>query len=184
MSDPDIDEQDRPLPPTAGDEAATLVGFLDFQRATLAWKTRGLGAEGLRGRLGAHPTGMTLAGLVKHLAWVEDYWFTETAGRSPMPAPWAGVDWDADPAWEWTSALTDTPEELLATWEAAVARSRDVTAALLAEGGPGVGGTHPAWGGREQVSLRWILTHMIEEYARHNGHADLLRELVDGETGE
>ncbi|WP_162802733.1 mycothiol transferase [Ornithinimicrobium avium] len=116
------DEHGRPEPPFVAGEAATLLGFLDFQRATLAWKTRGLGEEGLRARL--HPTGMTLAGLVKHLAWVEDYWFTQTAAGQPEPDPWAGVDWAADESWEWSSAVADGPEELRTTWETSVARSR------------------------------------------------------------
>lgn len=176
------DEQGRPEPPYTAGEAATLIGFLDFQRATLEWKTRGLGGSGLHARL--HPTAMTLAGLLKHLAWVEDFWFTHTAGRSGMPQPWTAVDWDADPDWEWSSAQEDDPAELRSTWEAAVARSRAVIADLLADPRQGLDGTHPAWGGRQEVSLRWILVHMVEEYARHNGHADLLREAVDGQTGE
>ncbi|RIK17351.1 MAG: mini-circle protein [Acidobacteria bacterium] len=180
--EPTTDEHGRPEPPFAAGEAATLLGFLDFQRATLAWKTRGLDAEGLRARL--HPTGMTLAGLLKHLAWVEDYWFTETAAGRPAPPPWDAVDWAADGDWEWSSALTDDPDELRRTWETSVARSREVVTGLLAGDGPGLDGTHAAWGGRAQVSLRWIVVHMVEEYARHNGHADLLREAVDGQVGD
>lgn len=184
MTSPTLDEQGRREPPMAAGEAATLLGFLDFQRDTLAWKVRGLDEAGLRATL--HPTAMTLAGVVKHLAWVEDFWFTHTAGRAPMPPPWAHVDWDADHDWEWTSAVRDDPATLLATWEASTARSREVVASLLAGRGEGeaLGAPHPAWGGKEQVSLRWVLTHMVEEYARHNGHADLLRELLDGQTGE
>lgn len=182
MSATNIDEQGRPEPPLAGDERATLCGFLDYQRATLEWKTRGLGEEGLRA--GLHPTGMTLAGLLKHLAWVEDFWFAQTAGEAPMPQPWADVDWDADYDWEWNSALTDDAEELRATWQTSVERSRALTERLLAAGPEALDRTVDAWGGRAQVSLRWILTHMIEEYARHNGHADLLREAIDGEVGE
>ncbi|MFK5634511.1 DinB family protein [Ornithinimicrobium sp. LYQ103] len=177
-----VDEHGRPEPPLAAGEVETLLGFLDFQRATLEWKTRGLGADGLRHPL--HPTGMTLAGLLKHLAWVEDHWFTHTAGRAPMPDAWRGVDRAADPDWEWRTAVEDDPADLRRGWEEAVARSRASVARLLAEDGAGLVGAHPAWGGRAQVSLRWILVHMVEEYARHNGHADLLREAVDGGTGE
>ncbi|MGJ6980659.1 DinB family protein [Aestuariimicrobium soli] len=181
------DEQGRPEPPLSAGEAETLLGFLDFQRATLEWKTKGVQASGLRATL--HPTSMTLAGLLKHLAWVEDFWFVHTAGHQPMPEPWAGVDWSSDENWEWTSALTDEPDEVRGIWQQSVVRSRKLVAGLLAGEGSGESGgpladTHPAWGGQAQVSLRWILTHMIEEYARHNGHADLLREAVDGETGE
>lgn len=183
MTTTTTDDHGRPEPPLTGDETQTLLGFLDYQRATLEWKTRGLD-EGLRLPLPGHPSGMTLAGLLKHLAWVEDYWFTETAGREPTPAAWADVDWAADQDWEWSSARTDDAAELRATWETSVVRSRAVTDRLLADGGPGLEGTHPAWGGRAEVSLRWILVHMVEEYARHNGHADLLREAVDGQVGE
>jgi uncharacterized damage-inducible protein DinB len=177
----DIDEQGRPQPPLRAGEAPTLLGFLDFQRATLEWKTRGLDEAGLRTRL--HPTGVTLAGLLKHLAWVEDFWFTHTAGHAPMPAPWDAVDGSADDDWEWHSALEDDAAALRQTWEGSVARSRELVARLLADPS-GLDDTHPAWGGRAEVSLRWILVHMVEEYARHNGHADLLREAVDGQTGE
>lgn len=184
MTESRIDDQGRPEPPFAADEGDMLIAFLDFQRATLEWKTRGLDEAGLRVRLSAHPSGMTLAGILKHLAWVEDFWCTETAGRAAMPEPWASVDWDADHDWEWNSALHDDAETVRSTWESAVARSRALTRTLLATSEDALAATHPAWGGQEQVSLRWILTHLIEEYARHNGHADLLRELVDGETGE
>ncbi|GAA1169847.1 DinB family protein [Ornithinimicrobium humiphilum] len=180
MTHPQVDEQGRPEPPMVAGEAATLLGFLDFQRATLEWKTRGLDEAGLRTTL--PPSGMTLAGLLKHLAWVEDFWFVHTAGGSPMPEPWAGVDWDADHDWEWHSALEDDAPALRATWEASVARSRALVDRLLVTSG--LDGTHTAWGGRAEVTLRWILVHMVEEYARHNGHADLLREAVDGVTGE
>lgn len=206
MTTPTIDDHGRPEPPLRADEAATLLGFLDFQRATLAWKTQGLSADALRVRLPGHPSGMTLAGLVKHLAWVEDYWFTEVMSGATMPSPWADVDWEADDDWEWHSAIHDSPEELQELWQACVARSRAVVAEALDDpsgGGAAAGAapgepldvsspnsvealarTYAAWGGQDHVSGRWILTHMIEEYARHNGHADLLRELADGETGE
>ena len=182
MSETVVDEHGRPEPPLMAGEMETLLGFLDFQRATLEWKTAGLGEDGLRHPL--HPTRMTLAGLLKHLAWVEDHWFTHTAGRAPMPAAWQGVDWAADPDWEWHSAVEDAPADLRRGWEEAVSRSREVVARLTAADGAGLGGPHPAWGGQAEVSLRWILVHMVEEYARHNGHADLLREAVDGRTGE
>jgi len=177
----DLDEQGRPEPPANDDEPATLLGFLDFQRATLAWKTDGLDADGLRATLA--PSTMTLGGLLKHLALVEDHWFSERLlGREPEP-PWDAVDWDADRDWEWHTAEQDSPDALRALWRASVDRSRAAVAEALADGGldrlaaiPGRDGSTP--------SLRWIVVHMIEEYARHNGHADLLRESVDGETGE
>jgi hypothetical protein len=93
------------------------------------------------------------------------------------------VDWSADRDWEWHSAAKDTPEQLRALWEQAVARSRSLVTEALADGGLDRLATR-TWPSGEAPSLRWILLHMIEEYARHNGHADFLRESVDGETGE
>lgn len=131
------------------------------------------------------PTSMTLGGLLKHLARVEDFWFTEVVGGAPVPAPWDVVDWEADPDWEWRSAAGEGGDELRALWAERVERSRSVVAAELARGeAVALGTLHPAWGGQDSVSLRWVLVHMVEEYARHNGHADLLREAIDGETGE
>ena len=178
-----IDDQGRPEPPLAAGEAATLVGFLDYQRATLEWRCRGLSDESLRTPL--TPTTMTLGGLLKHLAWVEDHWFTKVAAGRPMPEPWASADFTADPDWEWNSAALDTGHALRGLWAERVAASRRIVDEKLAAGEEGaLGTTHSAWGGQGHASLRWILTHMIEEYARHNGHADLLREAIDGETGE
>jgi uncharacterized damage-inducible protein DinB len=183
MDEVQTDDHGRPEPPLEAGEAATLLGFLDYQRATLAWKCRGLSDEQLRVAL--PPTSMTLGGMLKHLAYVEDHWCTEVAGEKPFPEPWASVDWDADPDWDWHSAEPDSGGELRALWAGRVQRSRAVLDALLRQGEAAALGTaHPAWGGRARVSLRWVLLHMIEEYARHNGHADLIRESIDGETGE
>ncbi len=177
----DVDEQGRPEPPLAGDETATLLGFLDHQRATLAWKCAGLDAAGLRATVGASP--MSMGGLLKHLAYVEDNWFSRSLhGRDRQP-PWDTVDWTADPDWDWHSAADDSPEQLQAIWRESVARSRSLTEEALAEGGLGQPARRTRPDGRTP-NLRWILLHMIEEYARHNGHADLLRESVDGLTGE
>ena len=135
-------------------------------------------------RLDGHPSEMTLGGLLKHLAFVEFFWFEVTAHGTPASEPWVSVDWDADPDWDWHSAAEDSAEDLRALWRESVERSRAVVERLLEAGPAALDATHPAWGGREQVSLRWILTHMIEEYARHNGHADPLREQIDGQVGE
>ena len=176
-----LDEQGRPEPPLAGDEAATLLGFLDYQRATLAWKCAGLDTAGLRATVAA--SSMTLGGLLKHMAFVEDHWFSRWLhGRDRRP-PWDTVDWAADPDWDWHSAAEDTREQLDALWRDAVTRSRALVEEAFADGGLGQLARHTGSGGRTP-SLRWIVTHMIEEYARHNGHADLLRESVDGLTGE
>jgi uncharacterized damage-inducible protein DinB len=177
----DVDEQGRPEPPLAADEVATLLGFLDYQRATLAWKCSGLDADGLNATVG--PSSMTLGGLLKHLALVEDSWFSRWLhGRDRQP-PWDTVDWDADPDWDWHSAAEDTPEQLRARWQDAVAHSRSLVGEALADGGLDRLARR-TWPDGRAPSLRWILCHMIEEYARHNGHADLLRESVDGRTGE
>lgn len=177
----DLDEHGRPHPPSDAGEVETLRGFLDHHRATLAWKCRGLDAEGLAATTAA--TSMTLGGLLKHLALVEDHWFTRWLHDRPMPAPWTDVDWSTDPDWEWDTARDDTPDELFALWEASCDRSRAAVDEALAAGGLDQPAARRGEDGRAP-SLRWILVHMVEEYARHNGHADLLREAVDGETGE
>ncbi len=176
-----IDEQGRPEPPIAADETDTLVGFLDYQRATFEWKCAGLDAAGLKATVGV--SSMTLGGMLKHLALVEDNWFSRSLHGNEWRPPWDTVDWKADPDWEWHSAADDTPEQLVGLWRDAVDRSRAQLAEALADRGL----DQPArrtWPDGGTPSLRWILCHMIEEYARHNGHADLLRESVDGETGE
>src|SRR6266508_3654797 len=155
-----LDEQGRPEPPLAADETATLLGFLDYHRATLAWKCGGLDAAGLGATVAA--SSMTLGGMLKHLANVEDYWFSvRLYGRDPSP-PWDTVDWDADPDWDWHPAAEDTPEQLHALWQDAVARSRSLVADALASGGL-EGLARRPWPDGRSPSLRWILVHMIEE---------------------
>jgi uncharacterized damage-inducible protein DinB len=177
-----IDDHSRPEPPIAGDETATLLGFLDYQRATLEWKCRGLDAAGLATTVGAST--MTLGGLLKHMALVEAGWFSRSLHARERGAPWDTVDWDATPDWDWESAASDSPEELFALWHAAVETSRALVADALATGGGLDQLAKRGWPDGSVPSLRWIVVHMIEEYARHNGHADLLRESIDGETGE
>jgi uncharacterized damage-inducible protein DinB len=173
--------EDRPWPPTAGNELDTLLGFLDYQRATFAWKCSGLSDDQLR--IALPPTSMTLGGMLKHLASAEDAWFTNVVSRQPMPEPWASHDTDADEDWSWTSAFEETGEDLRTLWSQRVTRSRlIVDKAVQEDGAAALDRGYPAWLG--DVSLRWVIVHMIEEYARHNGHADLIRESIDGETGE
>ena len=126
---------------------------------------------------------MTLGGLLKHIAYVEDHWCLYwVAGQDPAE-PWASVDWSADVDWDWNSAKDDEPAELLALWKASAERSQAALDAAIDERGlDGLALRRNDEG--ESPSLRWVLVHLIEEYARHNGHADLLREAVDGETGE
>ena len=178
---PRIDEHGRPEPEPAAGELDTLVGFLEFQRATLEWKCAGLGEEGLRTTTAAST--MTLAGLLKHMSFVEDHWFSKwLRGNEPCP-PWDTVDFSVDPDWEWDTARHDSPDHLREMWAGTVERSRVMLDEALADGGLDQLARR-TWPTGEAPSLRWILVHMIEEYARHNGHADLLREVVDGRTGE
>jgi uncharacterized damage-inducible protein DinB len=178
----DLDEYGRPEPPVAAGEVGTLLGFLDWQRATLAWKCSGLDAAGLRAVTAS--SAMTLGGILKHMAMVEDFWFSRSLHGRGYALPWDAVDWKADPEWEWRTAAQDSPAGLLALWERAVDRSR-ADVALVLDGGGGLGQlAKRAWPDGRCPSLRWILCHMIEEYARHNGHADLLRESIDGAIGE
>jgi uncharacterized damage-inducible protein DinB len=177
----DFDEQGRPEPPIAADETATLLGFLGYQRATLAWKCAGLDAAGMRATVGS--SSMTLGGLLKHLAYVEEHWFSQCLHDRDRQPPWDTVDWEADPDWEWHSAAEDSPEHLRALWQDAVNRSRLLLAEAMDDGGLDRLAAR-TWSDGRTPSLRWIVCHMIEEYARHNGHADLLRESIDGLTGE
>jgi Protein of unknown function (DUF664) len=168
-------------PPAAGNELGTLLGALERQRGYVAWKCGNLDSAGLRATLG--PSAMTLGGLLKHLAAVEDHTFcVKLHGRDPHP-PWDSVDWDADPDWEWHSAAGDSPGQLEALWQEAVGRSRTLVAEALAAGGLDRLASR-AWPDGRAPSLRRLLIDMIEEYARHVGHADLIRESVDGLVGE
>jgi uncharacterized damage-inducible protein DinB len=177
-----LDEHGRPEPPAAADEIATLLGFLDWQRATLAWKCSGLDAAGLRATTAAST--MTLGGILKHMALVEFVWFSRYLHDREYAPPWDEAHQSGECDWEWRTAAGDSPEELSALWQQTVEQSRaDVAEAL--DGGNGLGRlAKRSWPDGQTPSLRWILCHMIEEYARHNGHADLLRESIDGATGE
>jgi uncharacterized protein DUF664 len=165
---------------TAG-EAEMLVFALDRSRAQFAWKCGGLDAAGL-GRLHP-PSTMTLGGLLKHLTLVEDQYTTRDLTGQPIGAPWAAVDFAADPDWEWRTAADDSPEQLYRLWRDAVQRFRAALSPLLADGGL----DRPSkfiTGSGESPNLRRVLVDLHDEYARHVGHADLLREAVDGLAGE
>ncbi len=168
-------------PPVAGSEADTLLGALERQRRYLAWKCGNLDSAGLRATLG--PSTMTLGGLLKHLALVEDEYFSVRLSGRPPHAPWDTVDWELDPDWEWHSAAEDSPEQLMTLWEQAVGRSRALVAEAIAAGGLAQLASFTSRDG-QTPSLRRLLMDVIEEYARHVGHADLIRESVDGLTGE
>ncbi len=168
-------------PPLAGDEVAHLLGALDRLRATFRWKADDLDSAGLALRLGA--SSLTLGGLLKHLAGVEDYTFTVKMSGEPMGAPWNTFGNDGSQDWDFASAADDDPQDLYALWDGAVERSRARVAAALAAGGLGQPVAAASDEG-EHASLRRLIFDLIEEYGRHTGHADLLREAVDGLVGE
>ncbi len=176
-------ENDTPFwePPLAGTELEQLTGALDRLRATFRWKADGLDAAGLNTRIAA--SSLTLGGLLKHLAACEDYKFTTRLAGEPMGQPWDAFGWDGNDDWEFSSAADDTPEQLYALWDGAVRRSRDRLAAALADGDLGQLVYASDDAGRH-ASLRRLVCDLIEEYGRHTGHADLIREAVDGRVGE
>lgn len=177
-----MDAESRIDPPLQGDEATTLRAFLDYHRDTLRWKVDGLTQEQLAQTLA--PSTLTLGGLVKHLALVESNWFEVVLAGGTLLPPFDTVDWDADPNWEFNTAADDTPEQLMALFDDAVTRADLSIDEAVARAGLDAESVRKTRTGDRHFSLRWILLHMLEEYARHNGHADLLRESIDGATGE
>lgn len=168
-------------PPVAGSEVEHLLGALDRMRTTFRWKVDGLDAAGLNTRVGK--SAMTMDGLLKHLAANEDYMFSIKFKGEPMSGPWLTNGWRDDNDWEFDSAADDSPEELYGLWDGAVERSRAVADEAIANGGL----EQPAditWPDGQHASLRRLLFDLLEEYGRHTGHADLLREAVDGRVGE
>ncbi|MEK8227189.1 DinB family protein [Oerskovia sp. M15] len=171
-------------PPRAGDELTLLTGFLAFHRETLRWKTADLDTAQLDRT--HSPSTMTLGGMIKHLALVESYWLTEIFRDDPALPPFDTVDWDADADWDWHSAAGETATELWQLLDRAIAASDAIVAETLADPeGDGLA-TLSVRTSRDgdRWSLRWILIHLVEEYSRHNGHADLIREAIDGSVGE
>jgi hypothetical protein len=168
-------------PPIAGTEVEHLTGALDRLRTVFRWKADGLDARGLQTRLGT--SALTLGGLLKHLAAVEDYYFTVKLTGKPIGAPWDATGWDGSNDWEFESAADDSPEYLYDLWDGAVARSHARLSAALSSGGldQSVAASMPDG---EHANLRRIVCDMIEEYGRHTGHADMLREAADGRVGE
>ena len=176
------DNDDTPWePPIAGTEIEHLVGSLDRLRTTFRWKADELDAAGLQVRIGA--SSLTLGGLLKHLAAAEDFHFTTKLRGEPIGAPWDATGWDGSNDWEFASAADDSPDELYDLWDGAVERSRSRLAAALAEGGLDQL-VHVCAGDGRHASLRRLVCDLVEEYGRHTGHADLIREAVDGREGE
>ena len=168
-------------PPLAGTEVEHLIGALERLRTTFRWKADGLDASALQARIGV--SALTLGGLLKHLALVEDHMFTTKLSGEPLGAPWDSIDWDGSEDWPFRSAAKDTPEELYALWDGAVERSRARLSAALADGGLDQL-VHVSAPDGQHASLRRLVCDLIEEYGRHTGHADLLREAADGLVGE
>lgn len=172
------DERVRNDPDPGGSELALLGQYLDYQRETMLSKTDGLTREQLARK--HSPSELTLAGLLYHLALVEEDWMEVRFSGLPDREPWAGVDWDADPNWEFRTATDFGPEQLQSRYREACRRSRHIVAEaesldqlsikVLRDG--------------QHFSLRWVLLHLIEETARHAGHADFLREAIDGIVGQ
>ncbi|WP_211770513.1 DinB family protein [Kutzneria sp. CA-103260] len=164
---------ERLSPPLLGDERATLRAFLDFHRATLALKCADLTDDQLR-RQASPPSTLSLLGLVRHMTEVERTWFRKVINGEEIGL----VHSDSGDYQVAYDASTATREEAFAAWETEVEQARRIE--LEAES-LDVKGYQPRW--EEWVSLRLVMHHMIHEYARHNGHADLLREAVDGTVG-
>ncbi|MEW1723466.1 DinB family protein [Streptomyces sp. NPDC093109] len=164
-------------PSTVAGEREMLESWLDYHRETLALKCAGLAEKQLK-EASVPPSGLTLIGLVRHMAEVERSWFRRTlADEQAGPIYYTDDDVDGD----FHHGEADTWDEAHTTWRAEIARAREVAARHSLDD-PGAGRRDRVTG--EPYSLRWIYLHMIEEYARHNGHADLIRERVDGATGE
>ncbi|WP_107453004.1 DinB family protein [Streptomyces sp. MJM8645] len=163
----------RPAPPLSGGEREMLRGFLDFHRATLALKCEGLTDEQLR-RRSSPPSTLTLLGLVRHMAEVERTWFRRVIDGEDVPLVWS-PDGDFQAAYDATGA---TRAEAFAVWQAEVEHARRIERAAETLD---VTGYQARWDA--DVSLRLVMLHLIHEYARHNGHADFLREAIDGVVG-
>jgi uncharacterized damage-inducible protein DinB len=169
---------DRPDPPyiaNEGDERTLLTQFLDFYRAALIDRAWGLDEAQLQQTL--PPSSLSIGRLISHMAYVEHIWFRVRFAGQDMPGTFASLDWDADPDAEMTLSSTWGLDRLITEFDAAVAFARRTTVAAssLDQQSAGADGSGEHW------NLRWILIHMIEEYARHCGHADLIREAIDGD---
>lgn len=162
-------------------EAECLLSVLERNRRTFTWKTSDLDEVGLHATTAA--SAMTLGGLVKHMALVEADWLAVKLAGQEYGPQWDAVDFDADPDWEWRTGALDSAENVYALWRDAVRRSREIVADVIDERGLD-GPASFTWPDGRTPTVRAMLLDMIEEYARHTGHADILREAVDGRVGE
>ncbi|MFF5229836.1 DUF664 domain-containing protein [Dactylosporangium sp. NPDC000521] len=167
-------------PPDAG-EAEMLLFALERSRAQFAWKAGGLDETGLR--RAQPPSTLTLGGLLKHLALVEELYTIDFTGKAPGP-PLDSPEAATDPDWVWRSAAGDSAAELYELWRGAVERSRAAMAEALADGGLDQPAKYRTWDDGSAPNLRRLVVDLHDEYARHVGHADLLREAIDGLVGE
>jgi uncharacterized damage-inducible protein DinB len=164
----------RTRPPRAGGERESLEGWLDFHRETLLWKLEGLSTEDVTRSV--VPSGWSLLGLVKHMAYVELSWFGNMFANEGRPDPWTPEDPDSD----WRIEPGETPEEIKRFYRDQCDLNRKVVAGASLDDLA----TNPQLAGEGCPNLRWIMLHLIEETARHNGHADIVREVIDGTTGD
>lgn len=162
--------------PFAADERTMLLAFLDFYRASLKDRAWGLDRGQLQQALA--PSSLTLARIIGHMTWVEDIWFRVRFDGDETAPVWAGIDWDADGDGEMTLASTWSVVDLMAHFDEAISDSNRSTEAAPSLDQLSKAPTHTG----EHWDLRWILIHMIEEYARHCGHADFIRESIDGDS--
>jgi uncharacterized damage-inducible protein DinB len=172
----DSDADPRIEPPVHADERATLVGFLGWQRHTLELKCSDLDLEALA-RRSVPPSTMSLLGLVRHVADVERHWFRRVMAGQDAPAQFSSPE-DPDGDFDGARSDPDVVAEAWTAWRAEVAFAESFVSSAQDFD---VLGNDSWWG---PITLRWVMTHMVEEYARHNGHADLLRQLIDGAVGQ
>jgi hypothetical protein len=160
--------------PLTADERTTLRAWLDFHRSTLLQKCQGLTGAQLA-QASVPPSELTLLGLVQHMALVEWWWFEHIFAGGDMPEP---IDTSADPDFEFHHVVPEEADASIAMFEHMCAHAREIEAATTTLD------ALSASTERQTRDLRWVMVHMIEEYARHNGHADLLRECIDGVVGD
>ena len=165
-------------PDPAGSELDVLSQYLNYQRETMLSKTDGLTRQQLAQK--HSPSELTLAGLLYHLSLVEEDWMEVRFAGLPDREPWASVDWESDPDWEFRTAAQLEPEQLQSRYRQACERSRHVVSNAAGLDQLSVRALRDG----RHFSLRWVLLHLVEETARHAGHADFLREAIDGTVGE
>ncbi|MDN5551975.1 MAG: DinB family protein [Brevibacterium sp.] len=165
-------------PAEAPGERQGLEEFLDYYREVMRRKVMGLDQTALNRTVA--DSSLTLGGIIKHLSLVEESWFVEDILGQELSEPWSAIDWETDRDWDFESAAHDSPDYLLALHAAACERSRQILAGI--DDLDTLVAREPSSGDR--FNVRWVLIHMIEEYARHVGHADLIRESIDGATGD